>query len=139
MKRNILLTTSDAEAIIGRLTKPDREKIRFMLEHKDAIVFIESFGNSKLIHYDGFADAKVKINWDNLLVLLPGSNFIKVHNSYLINFDNVLWPHLAKRDLGVRMSNEKMIPVSRNEAKTIKEKCRSEGKGKAYCKKADNV
>jgi DNA-binding LytR/AlgR family response regulator len=131
MENNITPVTPEMEAIISRLSKPTQEKMRFMLKNKSLIEYIESFGNNKVIHYLKLPEVKAKMNWDIIEALLPDDNFMKVQKSYFVNFDHVDHPCRVERDLELKMLNgKKNIPVSREEAKKIIEKCKKLKKGR---------
>ena len=131
MENNITTPDAVAEAIISSLSKPSQEKMRYMRKNKDLIEYIESFGNNKVIHYWKLPEVKAKMNWDIIEALLPDDNYMKVQKSYFVNFDHVDHPCRVERDLELKMLNgKKNIPVSREEAKKIREKCKKLGKGR---------
>jgi len=125
MEKNISPLPAEAEAIISRLSKPDRRKIRQMLANKDKIISVESFKNKKVIHYQGIPDAEVTMNWNDMRTLLPGKNFRMVHKSFLVHFKKVQNTFNTGRDDKAAMREGPDIPISRKKSRKFKEKCRN--------------
>ena len=108
-----LLSISDK-----RISIPMNGKIVFL--QTDEIIYCESDGNYCKIFLEDkrtlFVTRKIK----EVLNLLPGEKFFRVHNSYVVNLNKVR--EYLKTDGYVILSNNTKIPVSRSKKSSFLDK-----------------
>lgn len=102
---------------IERITVPQRNGIK-VLETKN-IAHLESKGNYTIIHFktgEPFLDSRTLKLYQEILP----SEFIRVHNSHLVNGDEIV-EYTVEDGHSIILRNGEMIPVSRTYQKVVKD------------------
>jgi DNA-binding LytR/AlgR family response regulator len=123
--------------IIAGLYLCDQPKIVRLLENLDKVMYIEGQKHDKVVYYCDGETCPIRINSDDLDLLLPAGDLTREHESFWININYVLWIRLYGRDLKAMMANGRKACIRRQNAKSFKEKCRERGIGRGTGKKAD--
>jgi DNA-binding LytR/AlgR family response regulator len=118
------LVGSLVDAILNELAKKDSKIIRFEEPGSGdvfsfdvrTIIYVEAQRKDCVIHTKG-KDSLVRIKFMNLEEILGGSNFIKIHRSFLVNADAV---SQIKKD-SVLLTTGEELPLSRGLREQVKQ------------------
>ena len=96
---------------VPKIGIPTSEGIEFI--KMDSIIYCESARNYTVIHIEGGETFVASKTLGDLEQLLSGSNFFRIHKSYLINIDHVR-KYVKGRGGTIIMNNDQVIEVARN-------------------------
>lgn len=85
---------------------------RLVLMSVDDIIYFESDGNNCKVHLVTGESVQVKKILKHLVLILPLSGFVRVHNSYLVNLKRIA--EYIKSEGYLILDNQTKIPVARN-------------------------
>ncbi|MDO9000701.1 MAG: LytTR family DNA-binding domain-containing protein [Bacteroidota bacterium] len=120
IKNNLEKNKIDYTALLNTINQPQKKKIiinsKFGIESVDAnqIIFLESKSNYTLIwlsNYKTILTSKTLKEFE-LQLSAPEMNFMRVHNSFLINLNHV--SRYLKEQETIIMINEQLIPLAKS-------------------------
>lgn len=85
---------------------------------KSDIDFIEAAGNYCQVHYEGSKKILFSKTMKHLSEQLESSNFIKIHQSYLINLHKI--KHIDAAFNNVTLNCGKILPIARSKKEALK-------------------
>lgn len=113
------LKVNNKEVVEDKTVNPRTEKRvalpiagRLILVNIEDIIYCESNGNQCKVHLVDGSLLLVKKILKHLILMLPVSDFVRVHNSYVVNLSRIA--EYIQTENYLVLYNQKKIPVARN-------------------------